>query len=137
MKSMKPPEWNIPDNLDQLLNTDEGGIWEDSRWTPIQLAVMKGTSYAGRDIPLAWQIEFEPIGPEFESANSKIRTLGLDADGYGWASLIRSVAEKSNPELARELQFGDTEEATCVVWVETESNCQQLVRLVWSLIYGS
>ena len=74
------PDWNIPDNLGELLNRDEGGMWEDSRWAPLLLTVMKGTSYVGRDIPFAWQIEFEPVGRPFESTNDKIRALGLDPD---------------------------------------------------------
>ena len=130
------PDWNIPDNLGELLDRDEGGMWEDSRWAPLLLTVMKGTSYAGRDIPLAWQIEFEPVGRPFESANDKIRALGLDPDGYGWASLIKSVAEKYHPEMAKELRFDDTEEATCVVWVESESSCRKLLQMAWNLIYG-
>ena len=58
---------------------------------------MKGTVYRGRAIPLAWQIEFEPVGPAFEVANEKLSTLGLDPDGYGWATLIKGVADKYHP----------------------------------------
>ena len=100
------PEWNIPENLLELVDGDEGGIWEDDSWDPILLTVMKGTVYRGRTIPLAWQIEFEPVGPAFEVANAKLSTLGLDPDGYGWATLIKGVADKYHPDLAKELQFG-------------------------------
>jgi hypothetical protein len=43
-------------------------------------------------LALAWQIEFEPVGPTFEVANEKLSTLGLDPDGYGWATLIKHRA---------------------------------------------
>ena len=130
------PIWEIPANLDTLLDADKGGMWEDDRWAPITLTVMKGTSYARRDIPLAWQIEFEPFSPTFEVGNKKITALGLDADGYGWASLINSVIKKYHPEIADELQFGDTDESACVVWVESEASCIQLMQVAWTIIHA-
>lgn len=130
------PEWSIPDNLLQLVDDDEGGIWEDNTWDPILLTVQKHIIYHGRPIPLAWQIEFEPFGPGFEAANETLRGLGLDADGYGWATLIKFVAEKSHPDIAKELQFGDTEASTCVVWVESEAACHQLIEMTWALIHA-
>ena len=129
------PVWNIPGNLSDLVDADEGEMWEDNRWSPILLTAMKGTVYRGRKIPLAWQIEFEPEGPEFEKGNKKLEELGLDQDGYGWANLISSAARKYHPKLAEELQFGDTEEVACVVWVESEESCRLLMELVWSLIH--
>jgi Immunity protein 51 len=127
------PEWNIPENLLELVDADEGGIWEDDSWDPILLTVMKGTVYRGRHIPVAWQIEFEPVGPGFQVANDKLRKLGLEPDGYGWAALIRNVAEKYHPDLAKELRF-DEELAACVVWVESEAACRQLIQMTWALI---
>jgi hypothetical protein len=59
----KTPKWNIPENLQALIDADGSdgdGLWEDDSWDPIQLTVMAGTSYGGRDIPLSWQIEFQP-----------------------------------------------------------------------------
>jgi len=38
--------------------------------------------------------------------------------------------------MAKELRFDDTEEATCVVWVESESSCRKLLQMAWNLIYG-
>ena len=58
----------------ELVDADEGGIWEDDSWDPILLTVMKGTVYRGRHIP----VEFEPVGPGFEVANDKLRKLGLE-----------------------------------------------------------
>jgi hypothetical protein len=109
------PEWSIPENLLELVHGDEGGIWEDDSWDPILLTVMTGTVYKGRDIPLAWQIEFEPVGPRFEAANKKLMTLGLDPDGYGWATLIKNVAEKYHPDVAKELQFDEELSRVCGV----------------------
>ena len=54
------PDWTIPGNLQELVDSDEGSIWEDTRWEPVLLTVMGGTSYGGRAIRLAWQIEFQP-----------------------------------------------------------------------------
>ena len=131
------PDWTIPHDLPELIDAEEGGIWEDTRWEPILLSVMGGTTYGGRDIPLAWQIEFEPDGPSFEAPNAKIAALGLDPDGYGWAHLIQSMFAKYHPEFSGELQFGDTDVSACVVWVESETTCRLLIQLVWSLIHGS
>ncbi len=97
---------------------------------------MKGVVYAGRPIELSWQIEFEPFGDEFEPGNTRLSALGLDADGYGWATLINSVFQKYHPDLASELQFGDTEEAACVVWVENERTCRTLTQVAWNLIHA-
>jgi hypothetical protein len=131
------PAWDIPDNLQELLDSDEGGMWEDHRWAPILLTAMKGTSYGGRDIPLAWQIEFQPDDEACEAANRKIQDLGVEADGYGWADVLNSVITEHHPEIAGELHFGDTDTDTCVVWVESEDTCKLLIRAAWSLIYGS
>ena len=74
----KPPKWKIPKNLQKLVEADADNMWEDDRWYPILLTVMGGTSYRGRDIPLAWQIEFEPDDKDFEDANEKIAAAGID-----------------------------------------------------------
>ena len=96
---------------------------------------MVGTSYGGRDIPLAWQIEFEPGGEAFQTANCKIEALGLASDGYGWSTLIRTIFEQHFPDEVNALQFGDTEESACVIWVESETLCKRLVDVVWSVIF--
>ena len=132
---MKRPEWQVPPNLQDILDEEE--MWEDERWSPILLTAMSGTEYGGRDIPIAWQIEFEPGDKPFKRANQKIEQLGLEADGYGWAALIKGVFSKSHPDLSDSLHFGDTETETCVVWTESEEVCQTLLEVVWSLIYES
>lgn len=132
---MQPmPEWDIPNDLQAQLDADDGGMWEDHRWAPILLTVMKGTSYGGRDIPLAWQIEFDPSEPSLAASSEKILQLGVEPDGYGWANVLSSVIEKYHPEILNELQFGDTDIGSCVVWVESEATCRQLIQIVWTLI---
>lgn len=127
----------MPSNLSELIDQDSYGIWEDeATFSPIKLSVMKGVVYAGRPIDLSWQIEFEPSGDEFEIGNARLEGMSLDADGYGWATLINSVFQKYHSELAPELQFGDTEEAACVVWVESESTCRILAAVAWNLIHA-
>ncbi len=130
------PKWDVPKNLDELLDADDGGMWEDDRWAPILLTVMKGTSYDGRDIPLSWQIEFQPDDEAFEAANEKIEALGADPDGYGWANVLATVVGEHHPEIADQLHFGDTESETCVVWVESEETCRLLIQVAWALIHG-
>jgi hypothetical protein len=127
------PDWVIPQDIVDIVTINE--MWEDDRWSPILLTVIGGTKYKGRDIPLAWQIEFEPSDPFFDAANRKIEALGVEPDGYGWVSVINSVVGNYHPELINELQFGDTEEETCVVWVESEGACRRLMNIVWSLVH--
>lgn len=137
---MRSPQWKIPKDLQQQIDADSpdgDGMWEDDRWDPILLTVMAGTSYEGREIPLSWQIEFEPDDERLESANEEIEALGLEHDGYGWAKFIAAVFEKEHPDLLPQLHFDDAEEATCVVWVESESTCQILTETVWRLIHVS
>jgi hypothetical protein len=135
---MKPdrPAWRIPDDLSALIAADEDLTWITHDWAPIELSVMAGTTYADRDIPLAWQIEFEPSAPAFREANSKIAAMGLEPDGYGWSTLIDSVMRKYHSALADELHYGDAEVSACVVWTESEVTCRHLVEVVWTLIYG-
>ena len=114
----KRPEWRIPENLQSLIEADDDLSWETSDWSPILLSVISGTSY-GRDIPLAWQIEFEPIG----------------STGYDWSDRIAHAVDEQYPELVDHLHFDDTELSTCVVWVESEAVCRRLIDVVWTLIH--
>ena len=46
------PSWSIPSNLEELIDSDDGGIWDDAEtFAPMTLSVMKGTEYDGREIP--------------------------------------------------------------------------------------
>src|SRR5688572_26582074 len=77
------PTWKVPKNIAKTLE-DGDGMWEDERWSPILLTAMSGTELNGREIPLAWQIEFDPSDDEFEAANARLEDSGIAPDGYGW-----------------------------------------------------
>jgi len=133
------PEWEIPSDLEDLIRDDAeenggSGMWSDDRWDPILLTVMAGTSYEGRDIPLAWQIQFDPSDERFQAANARLEDFGLEPDGYGWAEYIKSIFAENHRERLHELHFSDTESDACIVWVESESTCAEIVETVWSLI---
>jgi hypothetical protein len=123
-------------DLPAVIEADEDLTWESSVWAPIQLTVMGGTEYRGREIPLAWQIEFDPTGPEFDVPNEKLRRMGVEPDGYGWSNLIDQVVKKYHSDMGNALHFGDTEEAACVIWVEAEDTCRRLVDIAWTLIHA-
>lgn len=127
------PAWKIPKNIQKRVD-DEDGMWEDERFDPILLTVMSGVEYEGRDIPLSWQIEFDPFDDRLETANEKLETSGIEPDGDGWAEVIEKKFTKRYPKLAGELH-SDSESSTCVLWVESEDACKKLIGLVWSLIH--
>jgi len=65
----KMPLWKPPKDIAKALEEGDG-VWEDDRWSPIQLTAMSGTEYERRDIPIAWEIAFEPSEEGFEAANA-------------------------------------------------------------------
>ena len=132
----KMPIWKTPNNIVKALEEGEG-FWEDERWSPIMLTAMSGTEYEGREIPIAWQIEFDPSDEEFEAANARLEEEKIDPDGYGWGEYIQTMIQKSNPSLAKRLHTTDCETATCVIWVESESDCRALLQATWKLIFNS
>jgi len=110
-------------------------MWEDERWAPLQLTAMSGTEFEGRAIPIAWQIEFDPSDEEFEAANERLEERDLESDGYGWGESIQKIVKKSNSALAKRLHLNDCEADTCVIWVESEADCQALIEIVWRAIF--
>jgi hypothetical protein len=64
---------------------------------------MSGTEYEGREIPVAWQIEFDPSDDDLEAANTRLEEKEIEPDGYGWGEYIQKVIRKSNPGLAKRL----------------------------------
>ena len=129
----KIPKWKLPKDITKAL-ADGDGAWEDDRWSPILLTAMSGTELNGREIPLAWQIEFDPSEDELEAANSKLEEMGIEPDGYGWGEHICKAIAKANPELAKRLHTSDCESDTCVIWVESDEDCRVLIETAWSLI---
>jgi hypothetical protein len=127
------PNWKLPKNLPKALE-DGDGCWEDDRWSPILLTLMSATELNGREIPIAWQIEFDPSEDEFEVANTRLEGMEIEPDGYGWGEHIRKELTKSDPALAKRLHLDDCETDTCVIWVESEEDCRKLIEGTWKLI---
>jgi hypothetical protein len=130
----KMPSWKPPKDIAKALE-DGDGSWEDERWSPIMLTAMSGTEYEGREIPVAWQIEFDPSGDEFEAANAKLGERAIETDGYGWGDYIQNELQKSSPVLAKRLHATDCETDTCVIWVESAEDCRALLEATWKLIF--
>ena len=130
----KMPRWRSPKNLAKALN-DGDGFWEDESWLPILVTAMSGTEYNGRTIPVAWQIEFDPSEDALEAANARLEETGVEPDGYGWGEYIQNTIRQGNPALAERLHITDCETATCVIWVESEEDCRELLEATWKLIF--
>jgi hypothetical protein len=130
----KMPTWKVPRNLGKALGEGEG-TWEDERWSPILLTAMSGTELDGRDIDVAWQIEFDPFDDDLEAANTRLEESGMEPDGYGWGEHVRKVIRKSDPALAKRLHMNDCETDTCVIWVESEHDARAVLETVWKLIH--
>jgi hypothetical protein len=130
----KMPSWKTPKNLAKTLQ-DGDGMWEDQRWSPIKLTAMSGTEYEGREISVAWQIEFSPSDDVFESANARIEALNFEPDGYGWGEYLHKEIRKTNRPLAKRLHLTDCETDTCVIWVESEDDCRVLLETTWKLVF--
>ncbi|MBP0582249.1 hypothetical protein J8I29_23185 [Labrys sp. LIt4] len=127
-------DWLIPDDLEAIVSKDE--VWESDRWSPIALSVLGATIYHGRLIPLSWQIQFSPYGPEFEEANHRFAAAtGGKPDSYRWSELVVNAMTTNAPKFVPEIHTEDTELATCVIWVESESACKALLKTVWEMIY--
>lgn len=112
------PQWQIPSNLQSLIDDDDDLTWDTDDWSPIELTVMGGTSFEGRDIALSWQLEYEPD----------------NGDGYEFLDRVLAAVNDAAPDIADDLHCDDTEDATFVIWVESESTCKQLLDIVWSLV---
>lgn len=97
---------------------------------------MSGTEYEGREIPIAWQIEFDPSDGDFEAANAKLEGLEIEPDGYGWGEYIQRTIRESNPVLAKRLHTTDCEVDACVIWVEAEKDCRALLEATWKLLFA-
>jgi hypothetical protein len=131
----KMPSWKPPKNIAKALQ-DGDGLWEDERWSPILLTAMSGTELDGREIPVAWQIEFDPSGDEFRAANSRLENMKIEPDGYGWVECIQQAIGKTNAALAMRLHTTDCETDTCVIWVESADDCRLLLEAAWNLIFA-
>ena len=116
---LKRPEWRIPLDLQTLIDANEHLTWETDDWSPIGLTVMGGISHKGRDIHQFWQIEYEPVG----------------CDGYDMSARIAHAVEERAPDIFQELNYDNTEQATLVISVESETTCKRLMNIVWEVIH--
>ncbi len=128
------PSWNPPENIAKAL-AEGDGFWEDEQWSPILVTAMSGTEFDGREIAVAWQIEFDPSDDEFSTANAAIEEMGIEPDGYSWGDHIQNSIRKTNGALADRLHTSDCETGTCVIWVESAEDCRELLETTWKLIF--
>ncbi len=129
----KLPKWQIPKGLAKRIATADG-TWEEERYDPLLLTVSTGTTYQKREIPLMWQVEFDPFDERLEAAGERVEARGIEPDAYGWSDIIQKQFKKRFPKLAGELR-DDSESSTCVLWVESETACKALVEVIWSLLF--
>jgi hypothetical protein len=132
----KMPKWKPPRDITQALE-DGDGVWEDGRWSPVFLTALSGTTFGGREIPVAWQIEFDPSEEEFGAANARLEEMGIEPDGYGWAEYIHKSVRRASPALAKRLHLGDCETQMCVIWAESDEDCRTLIETTWRLVFES
>jgi hypothetical protein len=125
------PKWKIPKDL--IKRVEEEGDWESDRFAPVHLLVMPGTGRKALD----WQVELDIDLEDKQYANAaeKIKAMGNEPDGDGWTELVEREFTKRYPKLAREFS-SDSEMATCVVLVKSETACKKLLEVIWSLIYS-
>jgi len=78
------------------------------------------------------QVAFSPSDAFFAALNKRHEAAGRGSDGYGWLEAVPEHLAKSDLALLGKLQHGDSESDTCVLWVETESDCRALVESLWT-----
>ena len=127
------PDWAFPSDLATLVDEADGFL-EDESWHPIDLTVIGGTTYKGRNIPLSWQVSFSPGESDFAAAN--LRHFGRpEVDGDDWADLVANRIRQHHPQAAEDIN-DDSESATFVMWAETEAAGRVLMETVWDLVHG-
>lgn len=126
-------DWPIPKNVSELVASDPDRIWETDAFDPVRLSVQSGITYNGRPIELSWQIEFEPDDVAGSAGAALIDSSGGDPDGDAWATLIVDRVTQLHPELTDALH-SDSELATCVLWVKTETACRKVLAVVQQLV---
>jgi Immunity protein 51 len=70
----------------------------------------------------------------FDELNKALEAAGIKANGYGWLDVIENHLTKRNPDLLERLNCLDTELATCVIWVESEADCRELIEAIWTIL---
>ena len=127
--------WKAPSNVAELVAADPDHMWEDDQFDPIKLTAMDGTRDGDRDVPLAWQFEFEPADMEGSPAEERLEALGFESDGYGWTALILGDFARRFPECAAKVR-SDEELATCVITAEDSEIFERLVDTALATLEG-
>ena len=136
MSAIACPAWRVPDNLSELIASDEDSAWEMPGWSPLRVLPIAGTVYTGRPTPLAWQLEFDPFDDAYASANARLFDPDDGADGTAWAELLASAVAQSAPTLGEQLNVDDAESSDCVIWTESEDACRLMSETAWKLVFG-
>ena len=128
-----PPPWIMPPDLATIIADD--GEWEDPTWDPLLLTVVGDTRHEGRDIAMAWQLSLWPDDAP-PALQAEVAASFGRADGHGWASWLLAAIEARAPQLVARVH-DDSEEATCVLWVETEADGRALMEQSWRSLQDS
>ena len=128
-------EWSAPANINDLLSSDPDQTWMDDQFEPVIITAMGGTLFGAREVPILWQIEFEPADIEGASGEERIADLGLEPDGYGWTSLILRDLAQRHPACVPFVK-GDEEAVTCVICTEHADVFERLVETVLAATAG-
>jgi hypothetical protein len=126
------PNWLMPPDLAEII--DEDGEWEDPSWDPLLLTIAGDTRLDGRLIKRAWQLTLWPGDAFFAPLNAALKTQGNKADGHAWSDLLHLEVGRHAPALALRLH-DDSDAATCVIWVETETDGRMLMERAWTYLH--
>ncbi len=111
----------FPKNLAQILETD--GIWSDDTFDPITVTVVEA-EYNGDEIT-SYQLEIT-AGGDFEAIEAVMEANGMESSGLDWEDLIREYIHRIDSVLENKI-MGDSEGATCVLWVRDESSFRKIL----------
>ncbi len=121
------PLWSLPPDLATIVAED--GEWEDFSWDPLLLTVVGDTRFAGRAIPMAWQLSLWPEDAQ-PALRAAVAAACGKADGHGWAEWLCAAVAQRVPALADRLHDESVAE-TCILWVETEADGRALMEAAW------
>lgn len=117
----------FPSNLAAILERD--GIWADDSFAPIGVLVME-VEYEGEEM-VSYQLEIS--AGDLEEVEAVMEKYGQDADGYGWEDLVREHIHRIDPALEAAMR-GDSEGATCVLWVPDAESFREMLGHVLDLV---
>ncbi len=130
-----PPVLQFPENLLALV-AEQDGQWDTEEYEPFIVSVLTGTEYGGHEIPIAWQLEFDPADAESAEVMEILEENDLQPNGDGWASVILAILAARSSEFA-EFAHSDSEDAACVLWTDREDVFQALFSVAWEAVLGA